>query len=986
MTTEIIFPEYINRAEESQILAQAELVRQDGESRAVLLYGQGGVGKTRLVRELAETGAANSQIRWLKPIDIDDSEYWLLSNLERLVAHQLDPEARYFGPYLKYLYQLPSYVAPRIGHETVVSHLSRMKQIFADCYKNFVEDGQQTVVITFDTVETIRGMYLLVTLTQWIKALPGTLFILSGRPLPIRSTMKDPIKNELEDPYQRLPVTTIDLGEFTQDAALAYLNSSSISAGLSEDEKAVLVRLTRGHPLWLAFTVDYLDKLGLPQEAAASRTEVEGQVPFHGDMAPAGQQLHEEFIRRLVAPYRDSDFWHETVKRLAVVRESVNQPIWQQLMADRPGLERTADLGTAWEKLLQTPWIRPRANRHYVTLHDAVAEELAHRVIPLHDQDRHWRRELWQLAARTYDELIASRDAELTGKLADLDNRLVEHWGTKPEPAGSFISTAEETGLIREAAELDVQKRELGQLKAVGLYYRILCDFADGCRQFLQIFKQAKEDHDILFQELLAFEIQRFLPGGVLSYALDDVIGEAVREFREWLTSGGGELYLEIGLSMADYLIRNDQPSTAIELLNELPADRADHHQNYQLFNLRGNACMRIPGQVKAGLQHFSDALDEARQVQTPDRPKLVAAAHKELGFYYRNEGLWKEADDAYQQARDAISETLSSRSSEADREEMASIQTNWAYVKGLSGSYPEGTSLVESAIAVRRRLKKYQEEGNSWSVCGEVYRYARRFEKAWEAYAEAEQIFHDRRNWSWLGLIYQEQAICLFQAAQDGINLTPGSDPVEQAKRLITVALDLCRDLAVRGHPSALNRAGRIFGQDDADTGLRFLAEGIRQARTLSDGWFWFANLIEYAELSYRAWAETGQQAYRDGIVTLEADIADAMSEYEFPDLRGRWNLLQGHLGIHDWLATADQVRLSEALRNYTEGFALIAQGYVGSSGAAAISDEFRTFGKLLSQLSADIRAEWQDEFRRAWSNLGQGSTLLLARLEELY
>ncbi len=464
------------------------------------------------------------------------------------------------------------------------------------------------------------------------------------------------------------------------------------------------------------------------------------------------------------------------------------------------------------------------------------------------------------------------------------------------------------------------------------------------------------------------------------------MIGEAVREFREWLTSGGGELYLEIGLSMADYLIRNDQPSTAIELLNELPADRADHHQNYQLFNLRGNACMRIPGQVKAGLQHFSDALDEARQVQTPDRPKLVAAAHKELGFYYRNEGLWKEADDAYQQARDAISETLSSRSSEADREEMASIQTNWAYVKGLSGSYPEGTSLVESAIAVRRRLKKYQEEGNSWSVCGEVYRYARRFEKAWEAYAEAEQIFHDRRNWSWLGLIYQEQAICLFQAAQDGINLTPGSDPVEQAKRLITVALDLCRDLAVRGHPSALNRAGRIFGQDDADTGLRFLAEGIRQARTLSDGWFWFANLIEYAELSYRAWAETGQQAYRDGIVTLEADIADAMSEYEFPDLRGRWNLLQGHLGIHDWLATADQVRLSEALRNYTEGFALIAQGYVGSSGAAAISDEFRTFGKLLSQLSADIRAEWQDEFRRAWSNLGKGSTLLLARLEELY
>ena len=131
----------------------------------------------------------------------------------------------------------------------------------------------------------------------------------------------------------------------------------------------------------------------------------------------------------------------------------------------------------------------------------------------------------------------------------------------------------------------------------------------------------------------------------------------------------------------------------------------------------------------------------------------------------------------------------------------------------------------------------------------------------------QAEQIFQEQRNWSWLGLIYQEQAICLFQATQDGVNLAPGKDPIEQAKRLITLALDICRDQAVRYYPSALNRAGRIFGQDDFDAGLRYLADGIDQARRLSDGWFWFANLIEYVELSYRAWAKTGRREYRDQI-----------------------------------------------------------------------------------------------------------------------
>ncbi len=122
--------------------------------------------------------------------------------------------------------------------------------------------------------------------------------------------------------------------------------------------------------------------------------------------------------------------------------------------------------------------------------------------------------------------------------------------------------------------------------------------------------------------------------------------------------------------------------------------------------------------------------------LESDDRHQLVAEAYKELGFYYRNAGSWRKADDAYQQARDAISATLSARSSDEDRDEMASIQTNWAYVKGLSGSYRDGANLVESAITVRRRLQMHQEEGISWSVCGEVYRYERRFEKAWDAYA----------------------------------------------------------------------------------------------------------------------------------------------------------------------------------------------------------------------------------------------------------
>jgi len=73
-------------------------------------------------------------------------------------------------------------------------------------------------------------------------------------------------------------------------------------------------------------------------------------------------------------------------------------------------------------------------------------------------------------------------------------------------------------------------------------------------------------------------------------------------------------------------------------------------------------------------------------------------------------------------------------------------------------------------------------------------------------------------------------------------------------------------------------------------------------------------------------------------------------------------------------------------AVNHYKQGFAQLAVKYVGSSGAASIGDEFDRFGTLVWQLPPQVRAEWQEEFRRAWSDQGPGSTLLLARLEELY
>lgn len=984
MSADILFPFYIHRDEERAIVREAEKVKPDGPSRAVLLYGPGGTGKTWLIRELARSRSSEGTA-WLETVDVDDPAYWLLSNLERHVADQLDQDGRYFGRYREYISRLPSYTRPRIGHETVVSHLGRVKRVFQDCYKDFVRSTGKTVVISFDTVETVRGTYLLLTLTQWMKALPATLFILSGRPPPDEGgESTDLIKNELQDPYQGMPVATVRLGAFTQATAVRYLDRSSIKPGLEPQERSKLVLLSRGHPLWLAFTISYLREWGMPEEANAPLSAIEAALPYGRPLTPEGDVLYEAFKRRLVAPYREVDFWHESIKRLAVARQSVNQQIWQQLMSDWELPPGVAGWEQAWQELLRTPWIRPRANGKYVTLHDAVAEELGLRIIPLHDQDRNWRVELWRQAAAIYAQLTQGPREELDNQLNELDDLLqdLDRIDRLDEAARSSVDVSV---LITKAAALDAQKRELDQLRAVGVFYLLLCDHAGGCRLFVDLMAKAKRRHDVLFQDLLALEMQRFLPGRVQLHTFGDVIGDVVQEFLRWLHDVP-ELHREVGLSMAEYMINNERPLEAKILLENIRQAGANFDHRYRSAILMGNACMRIPNEVARGESYFRAALAEATELRPPECYKHIAEAQKELGFFYRNDGRWREADNAYREARNAIFDTLAQGGSDEERAELASIQTNWAYVKGLEGLYRDGVNLVESAITMRRKLKKVQGEAQSLSVCGEVYRYERRFERAWNAYEAAEQIFHEQRNWSWLGQVYQEQAICLFQAAQDGVHLTPGRNQADQAKRLITLALDICHDQAVRGYPSALNRAGRIYGRDDPNLGLHYLERGIEWARRLSDGWFWFANLIEHAELSYEVWTRTGLQRYRDAITSRAREIEQVMSQYQFPDLRGRWYLLLGNLGIHAWQETGDTGHLGVALGRYAEGFGLIAMGYTGSSGAAAIPDEFRAFRELLRLLPEDVQKEWIQHFRHEWCTLTSGSDLLLARLEELY
>ncbi|MEV6823347.1 tetratricopeptide repeat protein [Amycolatopsis sp. NPDC051102] len=602
-----------------------------------------------------------------------------------------------------------------------------------------------------------------------------------------------------------------------------------------------------------------------------------------------------------------------------------------------------------------------------MTLHDALAEELTKRLIPLHDQDETWRTQLWRTAAAAFG--VAA--ADYPDVIAAMDQLLVDDPEQNP--------TA-----MQQVAKLDVHKRRMDQLRAARLHYLLLSDIDRGTEVFATQFDAAVARNDLHFMELANHELDRFVGPHTTAKPAFDAISMVIDRCRLWLRDNPERL-LALGLNAARYLIQSSQPLPAVVLLNSLP-DSEDTLLAYRLAQEHGNACMRIPGQVTDAGAHFEQALAHAGAMASPDRERLIAEARKELGFYARNIGLWSEADDHYLHACNAITDIVHPGGDEEDRAELASIRTNWAYLKALQGDYEQAHGLVESALDVRRKLNRPLGMAISLSTAGEVCRYDQQYATAWDHYQRAEVLFVTLRNVPWLGQIYQEQAICLFQAAKN--NLALDERPLERAKDLIERSLTICEERAVRWYPSALNRAGRIFGAEDPDRGLDYLRGAVEQAEKVADGWFLSASLIELLELCYRTWTRTRESRYRQEISARQPQVLKAIERYSFADLKPRWDLLTGHLAVHDALARKDHGALNRTVPKYATALLELDEHRVGSHGKAALTAEFTRFGELFQKPPADVQRSWYAHLRTAWSarRTNDPADTLLARLDRLY
>ena len=142
-----LFPTYTPRDdEEERIQSLIERVQLDGTPRALLLYGEGGVGKSYLLRYLSDRLTLDNVV-YVGPIDVDDAEYWSTTNLNHFVAEKLT-QGTYFQNYKAFLVKMPEVEREKMGHETVLAHLRKANR-FCDRLPKFYSAQRPDAGIDF---------------------------------------------------------------------------------------------------------------------------------------------------------------------------------------------------------------------------------------------------------------------------------------------------------------------------------------------------------------------------------------------------------------------------------------------------------------------------------------------------------------------------------------------------------------------------------------------------------------------------------------------------------------------------------------------------------------------------------------------------------------------------------------------------------------------------------------------------------------------
>lgn len=311
-------------AERKEFLRQVNKAIADRKKEYIFFFvGIGGIGKTRLLKEIGKSVDKQQGVLWSEIVDLYQSEMHSNSDIEQKLAEKLDPDNEYFQPYheLRQTFETDRYAG--FGGNLLERKRQELTQQFVECFNELSKDIR--LVLTFDTLELVQyesediqelcevqdeNTSVKSWLLSQVPHFKNTVTIFSGRP-------HRQLQVEFEDKFQRAgcqyvgryvdKLSKLDARKFLDELATRCIALKDVDDQLFGK---IFSGSENGRPIYLSLAADLAR---------------EGKGPELSELFDDPQTLRRKIAYRL---WDDLPLQHSTIiKYLAYARQGLDIPL-----------------------------------------------------------------------------------------------------------------------------------------------------------------------------------------------------------------------------------------------------------------------------------------------------------------------------------------------------------------------------------------------------------------------------------------------------------------------------------------------------------------------------------------------------------------------------------------------------------------------------------------------------------------------------------
>jgi len=710
-------PELVGREEELKQIEKA--IRDTSQSYIVYITGEGGIGKTRLVKHVLEHPPDGLSLAVASElIDLYHTSTHTVEGLVDAIQKNISPGESGFERYREGRKKLDEYSirAPDRIEEIYEQRAATIKA-FLDEFNELAD--QHRIVLALDTAEKLffqedpaaqqlgltaeRPAILNWLLHEFLPNVRNTVVLLAGRPGP----------GDLAQALERisnLQFLSISLGGLTEQGALAYFEAVIESAKTSGDEqtaeaiqkwseddrKAIFHCLRdegeppRVRPILLALAIDHLAVAGHPLPSL-TRPLTDARALTSEQRREIQADLGSALVQTLHDARRPAD---EVIIALGWLRKGADA----DLLARITGLDQR-EVENALEQIQDLSFVKVRPADERRFLHDEMYDLLQqHGLDQVSDAERE---RVFNILQAYYDEHIDQARYEI----AELHRPLAE----AALPQVDQVIAAR--GRLRDALVED-------------LHYRLRWNAAQGFQSYFRYAEEAIAAYDESLDMQLQAELLSFLaerdPSGqaeeVSGLRRADVLADAAVRWMKRLVGRG------------EYQRAQDVAQRLHEKATELLTPGGALAEA-ELDTWEGLALAYLGKQEEAGPlldRAITRLLGVPRKLRSDRWSGILARAYNNLGYYARIQEQITRAGTAYCQAlpywRHLAMET-----------EQANTLNNLAFVLSLQGKFSQARRQGQDALGLRERMGALGPMVLSLTTLAEIEIYAGRYREARE-------------------------------------------------------------------------------------------------------------------------------------------------------------------------------------------------------------------------------------------------------------